>query len=281
MKDILIDTLLDGIKLLPFLFVAFLIIEFIEHKYGKKSKMIISKSGKFGPLLGSLLGLFPQCGFSVIATNLYISRIVSLGTLISIYLSTSDEMLPIMITTNTSMKTILLVLLLKFVIGFTAGFLIDLILRKKREQEKVNYHVCTEEHCGCKHGIVRGAINHTINIFIFILSMSFILNILFDSIGAKYLEKILLKESIFGSVITSIIGLIPNCGASVMITELYINNTITFGSLVGGLLTGSGVALLVLFTNNKPFKNNLLVLSLVYGIGVISGIVIDMVGLLL
>ena len=134
---ILEHTLLDTIKLLPFLLIAFIIIEYIEHKLTNKTKKIITKSGKFGPILGSILGLIPQCGFSVIATNLYVTRIVSLGTLIAIYLSTSDEMLPILISEKAPITTILLILGIKLVIGILAGTLIDLVIRKKNVEEEM------------------------------------------------------------------------------------------------------------------------------------------------
>ena len=127
MIDIIKDTLIDGLKLIPFLFIAFLIIEFIEHKLDNKSKTIISKSGKVGPLVGGILGLFPQCGFSVMATNLYITRIITLGTLISIYLSTSDEMLPLLISHNTDISIIIKILAIKLLVGVICGFIIDFI----------------------------------------------------------------------------------------------------------------------------------------------------------
>ncbi len=141
MKDVIFDTFIDAVKLLPFLFIAFLIIELFEHKFSKKSKDIITKSGKFGPLFGSILGLFPQCGFSVLATNLYITRVVSLGTLISIYLTTSDEMLPVMLSEKVDTSIILKLLLVKFVVGLVCGFIIDIIFRDKKKS-KVDYHIC-------------------------------------------------------------------------------------------------------------------------------------------
>ena len=125
MQEVIVDTLIDSIKLIPFLFFAFLIIELIEHKFNKKTKEMISRSGHFGPLIGSILGLFPQCGFSVLATNLYTTRIITFGTLIAIYLSTSDEMLPIMLSNNTDITTILQLLSIKFVSGLFFGFLIE------------------------------------------------------------------------------------------------------------------------------------------------------------
>ena len=270
MKEIIIDTLLDVLKLIPFLFIAFLIIELIEHKLSNKSTNIIKKSGKFSVIIGSILGIFPQCGFSVIATNLYATRIISLGTLIAIYLSTSDEMLPILISNNVSINLILKILSIKIIIGIICGFIIDLLYRKK--EDNIDYHICQEEHCHCEDNLIISSIKHTFNIVLFILIINFILNIGFYYLG----DKIILKDNFFAPFITSLIGLIPNCGASVMITSLYLNNVITFNSLISGLLTGSGVAILVLFRTNKNIKENILVLSLIYIIGVLSGIIINL-----
>ena len=279
MKEIIIETLLDTLKLIPFLFVAFLIIELIEHKFNKKTIKIVEKSGKFGPVIGAILGIFPQCGFSVLATNLYTTRIITLGTLIAIYLSTSDEMLPILLSRNASISLIAKVLLLKLFIGMLCGFVVDILIRKK--EEKKDYHICEEENCHCDDNILLSSLKHTFNIVLFILLINFILNICFEYLGSNYLSKLFLKNSIFGSFVTSLIGLIPNCGASVMITELYLNNAISFGSMIAGLLTGSGVAIVILFRTNKNIKENIKILSLTYSFGVISGVIIDLISKLL
>ena len=275
---ILEHSFLDSIKLLPFLFIAFFIIELIEHKLSDKSKKIISKSGKYGPILGSLLGLIPQCGFSVVATNLYITRILSLGTLISIYLSTSDEMLVILLSRNASISTILPLLGTKFIVGLIYGFIIDFLLRNKKK-EKQTYSICEDEHCGCEEeeNLLKSSLIHTIKTFIFIFIATFIITLVFELFGEECLSKILLKDTLISPFITSLIGLIPNCASSVILTELYLSNSINFASIISGLLTGSGVAILVLFKSNKNIKENLTILSLVYGIGVITGIIITLI----
>lgn len=279
MKEIIIDTILDSLKLIPFLFIAFLIIELVEHKLSNKNKELISKSGKFGPLLGSLLGLIPQCGFSVIATNLYVTRIISLGTLISIYLSTSDEMLPILLGHHVSSSLIIKILLTKFTIGMLFGFIIDFIFCKK-DQIKLEIHeMCHDEECHCEEGIFKSSIIHTLKTILFILIASFIINLLFEKVGEQYLSKIFLKDSIFGPFVTSLIGLIPTCGSSIMITELYLNNAISFASLISGLLTGSGVAILVLFKSNRKLKENIFIIFSIYEIGVIVGIIFHILNL--
>lgn len=278
MIDIILDTLIDSLKLLPFLFVAFLIIELIEHKLNKQTKELVSKSGKVGPLIGSLLGLFPQCGFSVMATNLYVTRIITLGTLISIYLATSDEMLPIMLSQKIAFIEIVKLLGIKFICGIIWGFIIDLLLNKKSKKENINYEICNEDHCNChEEGVIKSTLIHTFKTLLFIMLVSFLLNILLHFIGEDSLSKLFLKNSIFGPFISSLIGLIPNCGSSIVITELYLNGAISLGSAMAGLLTGSGVALLVLFKENNDIKENIIILSLLYGLGVISGIIIELI----
>lgn len=275
---ILEHSIIDSLKLIPFLFIAFLIIELIEHKFSEKTKNIISKSGKFGPLLGSSLGLIPQCGFSVIATNLYITRIVSLGTLIAIYLSTSDEMLPILLSQNAPITQILLILGIKFLIGLIAGFSIDFFYRNTKK-EKNTYEICEHEHCGCNHkeNLLKSSAIHTTKTIVFLLFATIIINIIFEYGGEDILSKLFLKDSLLAPFITSLIGFIPNCASSIIITELYLSGALSLGAAISGLLTGSGVAILVLFKGNKNIKENLKILGLTYTISVISGIIIQLI----
>ncbi len=275
MLDIIMDTLIDVLKLIPFLFVTFLLLELFEHKFNHKTQENVIKAGKLGPLFGSLLGALPQCGFSTMATNMYAARVISLGSLISIYLSTSDEMLPIMISEQVAISEIVKILLFKIVIGMICGFIIDLVLRKK-EKEHIK-DICEEEHCHCEKGILRSSIKHTLNIVVFILIINFILNMGMEYLGEEYLSKLFLKDSFFGPFVSSLVGLIPNCGASVMITELYLSETISFGSCIAGLLTGSGVGLLLLFKVNHNLKENIGIITTLYLIGVISGIIINII----
>lgn len=282
MIDIIIDTIIDVLKLIPFLFIAFLLIEVLEHKLTNKNKNIITKSKKFGPVIGAFLGIIPQCGFSVMGTNLYITRIISLGTLFSIYLSTSDEMLPILISEKADIKIILQIILIKILFGMFYGVLIDLILRKrKKKQDKTNYEICDKEHCHCEKGILLSSIKHTLNIVIFLFITTLIINIVFNYVGEDYLSKVLLKDTILGPFITSLIGLIPNCGASIILTELYLNNAISLSSLIAGLLTGSGTALIVLFKENKNMKENIFIICLLYTLGVISGLILELLNIII
>ncbi len=277
MTDVIIDTISDSFKLLPFLFVAFLIIEFTEHKLSNKSKDTIQKAGKFGPVIGSLLGILPQCGFSVLATNLYVTRIISFGTLIAVYLSTSDEMLPIMLAEHASLSLILQILFIKLIVGIIFGFIIDLFFTKN--DKKINYHICESEHCNCEHGLIKSSLIHTLKTFIFIFIITFALNTAFYFLGEEFLKNVLAQNNWFTPFITSLVGLIPNCAASVIITELYLNGIITLAPVVSGLLTGSGVALLILFKANKDVKENLKIVILLYTIGVLTGLFIEFLSL--
>ena len=282
MLEIIEDTLIDSIKLLPFLFITYLIMEYIEHKTKDKTKEAIKKSGKFGPLIGGVLGIVPQCGFSVSATNLYAARVITLGTLIAVYLSTSDEMLPIFISEAVPVTTILKILGVKLLIGVVAGFIIDFVIRLvnkgKQEEEKI-IDLCEKDHCHCENGIVKSALKHTINIFIFILLFTFILNIIIYLIGEETIAGFLRNQPVFGPVIAGIIGLIPNCASSVLLTQMYLENVISAATMISGLLVGAGVGLAVLFKTNKGIKQNLKITALLYVIGVVSGILIELIGI--
>ena len=281
MLEILSHTIIDTIKLLPFLFITYLIMEYIEHKTSNKAKETIKKSGKFGPFFGSLLGIVPQCGFSVVATNLYAVRVISLGTLIAIYLSTSDEMLPILISEAVPIWVILKILSLKFLIGIIAGFAIDLILRKRKNDKQEEYEIkslCEHDHCHCENGIIKSALKHTINIFIFIFIITFVINILIHVIGEDTLSHFILNQPILGPILSGIIGLIPNCASSVIITQLYLEQVITLGTMMAGSLVSAGVGLMVLCKVNHNAKDNIKIIGLLYSIGVIAGILIELIG---
>ncbi len=280
MLDVILDTTIDALKILPFLFLAYVAMEYMEHKMSQKTKDLIQKSGKVGPLYGGLLGILPQCGFSVAASNLYVGRIITLGTLISVYLSTSDEMLPILISEQVPIWTIIKILLLKAFIGIVAGFIVDFVLRKKEKQKENITHLCEHEHCHCNEkNIFISALKHSINIFIFIYITSFLLNLLFHYVGEEALAGFILNKPIIGEILAGIVGLIPNCAASVVITELYINGIISLGAMMSGLLVGAGVGLLILFKINDDIKENLKITLLLYLIGVSSGILIELSGI--
>ena len=278
MLHVLEHTLIDTIKLLPFLFLAYLVIELIEQKAGEKTETLIKKSGKFGPVLGSLLGVVPQCGFSAAASNFYAGKIITMGTLIAIFLSTSDEMLPILISEAVPAKTIIMILAIKVVIAIAVGMIVDLIFRTKQNEEaKEEIHkLCDEEHCHCEeHGVIRSSIIHTLQIFVYILIISLILNLIIHFIGEETIAKLVLNVPVLGPVISSFVGLIPNCASSVILTQVYLENIISIGSMIAGLLVNSGIGILILFRVNKSRKENFTILGILYLVGVISGIILD------
>lgn len=277
MSDVILDTLVDVVKLLPFLFITYLAMEYLEHRTGDKAEALVRKAGRFGPVIGGLLGIVPQCGFSAAASNLYAGRVITLGTLAAIYLSTSDEMLPVLLSEHAPVGLILRILLAKAVIGIVAGLLIDFILRGRGAEEHNHIHeICEKGHCHCERGIFRSALSHTVQIAFFILLITFGLNLVLFLAGEDALMNVVLNRPVTGPLLAGLVGLIPNCAGSVAITQLYLGGVIGIGAAMAGLLTGSGVGLLVLFRVNHDKKENLKILVLLYGIGVLAGIVTEL-----
>lgn len=279
MFDVMMDTLTDGVKLIPFLFFTYLAMEYLEHRTSTKTKQIIKNSGKAGPVLGAVLGAFPQCGFSAAASNLYAGRVITLGTLISIYLSTSDEMLPVFISEQVSAITIIKIITAKIIIGMVLGFVIDLVMRRMQKEEDVSVHIghmCEHDHCHCEKSIFRSAVKHTVEILGYIIVISFALNTLIYFVGQDTLGSLILNRPVIGPAIATIVGLIPNCAASVVIAQLYIRGVMTTGSMMAGLLAAAGVGILVLFKENRNIKENLRIMGMLYAIGVVAGVLIDM-----
>ena len=287
MIEVIEDTLIDALKLVPFLFLTYLLMEYLEHKTGDKTKEVIKKSGKLGPLFGAILGIVPQCGFSAAAASLYSGRVITMGTLIAVFLSTSDEMLPILISEAAPISLIVQILLIKLVIGAIAGFIIDavrgLIIKRKKvsnkeeEAEEAIGHMCEHDHCDCEHGIIKSSIKHTLNILIFIIIITFILNTIVHFIGEENISNAIASVPFVGILVSALFGFIPNCAGSVIITELYLSNLISLGSMMAGLLVGSGIGILVLFKSNKHMKQNFTIAGLLYLIGIISGLIIDLI----
>lgn len=224
----------------------------------------------------------PQCGFSAAASNLYAGRVITLGTLIAIYLSTSDEMLPVFLSEKVPASTILTIILWKIVIGMVAGFIIDFVIRKakSRNQDDITQkigHVCDHDHCHCEKSIVASSLRHTLVIFGYILIISFILNTIIHFVGEETLGSFMLDKPVIGPMVSALVGLIPNCASSVVITQLYIEGLMPLGTAMAGLLAGSGVGILVLFKENTDIKENIKILGLLYALGVVSGIIIELV----
>ena len=274
-------TVIDSLPLLPFLFLTYLLMEFIEHKTSEKSKSAISKAGVFGPVAGGLLGIIPQCGFSAAASSLYSGRIISLGTLFAIFLSTSDEMLPIFLSNKVEISVILKILGVKAAIGIVLGFLVDLAFRLlKKPQKEVEVHsLCEHDHCHCEESIFKSSLIHTVKIFAFIFVINLALNFVIEFIGEDRLSSLFTNTPIVGSALSALVGLIPNCAASVVITELYLSGVISMGAMLAGVLTGSGMGLLLLFRTNKNLRENLVILVTLYLFGFLTGSIFELIGI--
>ena len=279
MKDCIMDGLLDTVKLLPYLLITFLLLEFIEHKLSKKSQKVLLKNKKYGSFAGGLLGALPQCGFSSMAANLFSARVITMGTLIAVFLSTSDEMLPIMLSEKCSPLLLFKIVGFKVLVGILIGFIVDLIYQKNtnNKNEEIK-EICEHDHCGCEHdGIILSSIKHTLKIGFFILIVNLLINVIIFKVGENNLSNLLHHKNILSYFIACLIGLIPNCAGSVIITEVYLAKFITVGTMIGGLLTGSGLGILLLFKTNKNLKENLSILSIIYFTGVLLGFIIDLV----
>lgn len=271
---ILKHTLLDGLKTLPFLFVAFFLLELLEHRAGEKISRALAVSGKAGPVIGSLLGCVPQCGFSVFAANLYSGGVITLGTLLAVFLSTSDEALIILLSEPEYSGKILKLLLLKVAIGTAVGYLADLVLRRHPLKKKSVEEFCRAEHCRCgeHEGILRPALRHTAKIFVFLLVFTALLNFAFEFSGTGRLGALLLGGTLFQPLLAALIGLIPNCAASVLLTELYLSGAISFASVLAGLCSASGLGLLALFRANHNAKESLGILGALYAVSAAVGL---------
>ena len=279
LKDILLDAIIDTLKILPFLFLTYLLIEFLEHKAEEKSVDLVNRSGKLGPIIGSALGIIPQCGFSAATSNLYSGGVITRGTLIAVFLSTSDEMLPIMISKNISAGLILKILATKFAAGILIGLLIDVIERGLSHDHTKHLHdLCEQDDCHCAGGgIVKPALIHTAKISLFLLITTAAVSVAVELVGEENLATFALNKPVAGELLAGLIGLIPNCAASVIITQLFLDGGMSTGAMLAGLLTGSGVGLLVLFRmNRKHMKDNLITLAILYVSGVVLGFVAGM-----
>jgi hypothetical protein len=293
--EILLDALIDSVKILPFLFVTYLLMEYLEHKTSELTESYVQKTEHFGPLLGGLFGVIPQCGFSAAASNLYAGRVITLGTLIAIYLSTSDEMIPLLISEHFPVAIMIKILGIKALIGVIAGFIIDFVVhsyhraRGKAADDPMRIgELCEKEHCHCEEeedaslfGIAKSAFVHTFHIFLFVLGLTIIMNAIIATIGEDKLSLLLKTNPIVSHILAGLLGLVPNCAPSVIITTLYMDGMITLGTMMSGLLVGAGIGLLVLFRVNPEKKVNINITLLLFLIGTLSGLLIDLAGITL
>lgn len=280
--DIILDALIDSAKMIPFLFLAFLLMEFIEHKASEHLENILKRTGKgrfIGSAAGALLGCIPQCGFSVAAANFFSGRLITMGTLAAVFISTSDEAIPVLLAHPDRIADILPLLVTKVIVAIVVGMLIDIIghLKKSFREEDPNYEeFCSD--CGCgSHGIWYSALKHTIKILIFILIVNLILGFIMGIAGKDAIAAVIDKTGVFQPLMTAIIGLIPNCAASVLITELYCDGILSFGSAIAGLISSAGIGIAVLFRTNKNMKENFTVLGIVILTGFAAGTLFNII----
>lgn len=278
MLDILLDALLDTLKTLPFLFGAYLLIEFLEHRASEKLTGALQKLGPFGPAGGALLGLVPQCGFSVAAANFYAGRLITPGTLIAVFLATSDEALPILISQPGALPDLLVLLGVKLVSGAIFGIATDLLWKHLPHHAEPPFtDLCKD--CGCEdHGIFRSALVHTFKIALFLLVINLVLGGAIHFVGEERISQILLSGSVLQTFVAALIGFLPNCASSVILTELYLSGSLSFGAAVAGLCTGAGVGLAVLFKYNRHLKENLLLTGILYVCAVVTGLLCGVLG---
>ena len=302
--DLLADAFKDTVYLVPFLFVTYLLLEALEHKAGNKTEGLVQKAGRLGPAVAAVLGAVPQCGFSAAGSALFGSRAITLGTLFAVYLSTSDEMLPLFIAEQVDPSVMASIIGCKVLIGMAMGFGIDAVLRLRlritqqraaAQHEQAHGHSCNCEHAHAEEAHVFGdehchnpschcaekgsswgnvalcAVKHTLQVAVIVFLISLVLNAAMELAGEEAVTAFLSGNpgiAIFGS---ALVGLIPNCGASVVITQLYLDGVLGTGAMMAGLLVSAGVGLLVLFSENRRVKQNLLILLGLYAIGVCWG----------
>ncbi len=279
LDEVIIHGVLDTLKLVLILFLTYLLMEFIEHRASDKVRSLMRRAGNCGPLIGGLLGAVPQCGFSLAASNLYTGRVITLGTLVAVFLSTSDEMLPILLAGNIEISKILLIILYKCVVGVAVGFIIDItIMLMKKPKEDINIdEICDNDNCHCERGIFHSALHHTLTTSLFVLIITVAINAVLFFIGDESIENAMIDIPIVSHFICALVGLIPNCAASVALTKLAMSNIITSGAMMSGLFSGAGVGLLVLFRMNKRIKENITVAAILVISGIVFGAIADLI----
>jgi len=299
--NIFLEALTDSAKMIPLLLIIYVGIELVEYKYANKIREAVQKAGAAGPAVGALTGSFPQCGISVVASALYTQRLATIGTLLAVYLSTSDEAIPVILSQPESTKIIVPLIITKIIIALIGGYAVDFAFRKSNKETLAhikayaagsdskhhNHEKILEEKACCGHSaspssvefnpreIILHPIIHTAKVFIFIFIVSFAINFAIVQMGEEAFAKLFLEDSIFQPFLVALFGLIPNCASSVAITTLYLKGAITYGSVIAGLCTSGGLGLLVLFKEEKDKKHVLRILLLLFGISVSAGYIIQ------
>lgn len=280
-EHVLMHTLEDTIKLLPFLFLTYLCMEYLECRAGEQTVTMLSHTGKMGPVVGAVLGVVPQCGFSAAAANLYAGGIITVGTMVAVFLSTSDEMLPILISGRVEMKEILFIVGAKVLVGLVAGFLVDYVIRKLNNGKQKGLHIreiCEREHCHCKQGgILEPTFIHCAHTTIFVFGVLFGIDLIAELIGMEQLVEAVASFPILSIFLVGLLGLIPNCAISVAITTFYLEGVLSIGSMFAGLLACAGVGIVILFRMNRSLKKNVIIVCGIYTISVLSGILMEFI----
>lgn len=274
----IIHCFVDSLKTVPLLFLVYLLIEYLEHKNNNFVHHMFAGTKKLGPLIGAGFGSVPQCGFSVIAAELFSRGAITLGTLLAIFIATSDEAIPLILSHPDKIGELLTIIAIKFVIAFIIGFGVDFVYKKKNDYTDVCHGEHHHFHGNCEDcggGVVRSAVIHSVKIFLFLFLVNVILGYAAESI-APFMEYISDKP-VIQSIFASLFGIIPNCAASVVLTELYLEGRLAVSSLIGGLCTGAGVGLLVLFKMNKNLRQNIIITAIIYVVGVVVGSVLGFV----
>lgn len=267
-----LEAVWDTLRTLPFLFGAYLLMEWLEHRSGERMEGMLARARRLGPVTGALLGCVPQCGFSVAAAQLYAGRVITMGTLAAVFLSTSDEAVPLLLGDPSRAGALVPLLGLKVAVGVLVGSLIDRMFFAGKEPRAEGIHdLC--EHCGCEEGaILPAALRHTGGIALFILAVNLLLGWAAFLLGEERLAVLLLSGSLFQPMMAALLGLIPNCAGSVLLTRLYLSGAVSFGSLAAGLLSASGVGLMVLLRQNPRPRENLAMAGILWGVGAIVGL---------
>lgn len=282
LMDVVLDAAVDTLKLLPFLFLTYLAMEALEHHAGERSEEAVRKAGSLGPVVGAVLGVVPQCGFSAAASTLFAGRVITVGTLLAVFLSTSDEMLPILIAEQAPLSLIGQVLLIKVAVAIVVGFVVDALVRLAKRDGDGHIHIhelCEQEHCDCEDSVLVSAVKHTLQVTLFIFLVALVLGFVIEWVGPGALASFMSQNPALSVVAASLVGLIPNCAASVAITELYLEGALGFGAMMGGLLVSAGVGLLVLFRTNRPMGLNFAITGVLLAVGVAFGGLLTLVGL--
>ncbi len=274
-KEIFIDALMDTLRTVPFLFAAYLLIETIERRHSERIEHILAGGGRFGFVPGALLGLIPQCGFSAMAANLYASRVISPGTLLAVFLSTSDEAVPLLIASPGHWRSLGALLAAKLGVALAAGAAVDLLLARFLPADMRGGYAGSANAVDCheheeRDGIWKAAAKHTLRILIYIAAFNLVLGLLTAAVGEDAIAAFLTTAGPWQPFAAAAIGLVPGCASSILITRLYMSGALSFAAAVAGLSTGAGVGLAVLLRANKSRKQNLFIVALLYAVGVLS-----------